>query len=291
MNWLGLALASALLLASGDAAAKRWLQGYSAREMTLVYSVFAALCLSPWLLWQSWPALPPAFWGWMAALVPLEILGMMLYLAAIRDSPLALTVPYLAFTPAFMVVTGYVVLGESLTLPGLFAIGLIVTGAYSLNAQHWRDGGWRAPLRAIARERGSRYMLAAAAIYSLTGVMSKAAMQHVPPMFFGPFYFLLLGLATPLLLAGRRPALLKSLWRRPAAHLLIGLLASAMVLTHFLALSQIEAAYMIAVKRSSLLFGILYGALLFGEPRLRQHLAAGSLMVAGVALLVLSPAA
>jgi drug/metabolite transporter (DMT)-like permease len=283
-SWLLLSLASALLLASGDAAAKRLLQGYAAREMTLVYSVFTALCLLPWLLWLPWPPFSWTFWGWIAALVPLEILAMLLYLAAIRDSPLSLTVPYLAFTPAFMVLTGYVVLGERVSMTGLAGIGLIVTGAYSLNAEHRRLGGWLAPLRAITRERGSRYMLAASAIYSLTAVMGKAAMQHVPPVFFGPFYFLVLGLAAPLVLSLDRPARLRALWRQPRAHLLIGLLASAMVLTHFLALAQVEAAYMIAVKRSSLLFGMVYGALLFGEQRLHQHLLAGALMVAGVAL-------
>jgi hypothetical protein len=36
---------------------------------------------------------------------------------------------------------------------------------------------------------------------------------------------------------------------------------------HLLAIERVEAAYMIAVKRTSLLFGILYGALLFGERR------------------------
>jgi drug/metabolite transporter (DMT)-like permease len=287
MNWLWLALASAFLLASGDAAAKRLLQGYEAREMTIVYAVFTALCLLPWLLWLPWPQFTPAFWGWIALVTPLEILGMVLYLAAIRDSPLALTVPYLAFTPAFMVVTGYLLLGEAVSIRGFAGIGLIVIGAYSLNAEHWRDGGWLAPLRAIVRERGSRFMLAASAIYSLTSVMSKGAMQHVSPAFFGPFYFLVLGIATPLVLALDRPARLKALWRRPAAHLLIGALASAMVLTHFLALAQVEAAYMIAVKRCSLLFGILYGALLFREQRLRQNLLAGMLMVAGVSVLVL----
>ncbi len=286
MSWFWLALASAFLLASGDTAAKRLLQGYAAREMTLVYSVFTALCLLPWLLWLPWPAFTPAFWGWIAALIPLELLGMLLYLAAIRDSPLALTVPYLAFTPAFMVLTGYLVLGEQVSMHGLAGISLIVIGAYSLNAEHWR-GGWLAPLRAIAHQRGSRLMLGAAAVYSLTSVMGKAAMQYVPPVFFGPFYFLLLGLAAPLVLAADRPTRLTALWRRPAAHLLIGLLASAMVVTHFLALAQVEAAYMIAVKRSSLLFGIVYGAVLFGEQRLRQHLAAGTLMVAGVTLLLL----
>jgi drug/metabolite transporter (DMT)-like permease len=43
---------------------------------------------------------------------------------------------------------------------------------------------------------------------------------------------------------------------------------------------------MIAVKRTSLLFGILYGVLLFGEPGLATRLPAGALMLAGVALIL-----
>jgi drug/metabolite transporter (DMT)-like permease len=54
-----------------------------------------------------------------------------------------------------------------------------------------------------------------------------------------------------------------------------------------MAIARMEVAYMIAVKRTSLLFGILYGALLFGEKRLGLHLLAESFMVAGVALIAL----
>ncbi|MCP4409304.1 MAG: hypothetical protein GY807_16435 [Gammaproteobacteria bacterium] len=53
----------------------------------------------------------------------------------------------------------------------------------------------------------------------------------------------------------------------------------------FIAIQGVEVAYMISVKRTSLLFGLLYGALLFSEPRLGHNLLAGSLMVSGVALL------
>jgi drug/metabolite transporter (DMT)-like permease len=60
-----------------------------------------------------------------------------------------------------------------------------------------------------------------------------------------------------------------------------------MVMTHFAAIAQVEAAYMIAVKRTSMLFGILYGALLFGERHLGRHLLAGALMIGGVALIAL----
>jgi drug/metabolite transporter (DMT)-like permease len=61
---------------------------------------------------------------------------------------------------------------------------------------------------------------------------------------------------------------------------------AGMVVTHFYAIEHIEVAYMVAVKRSSLLFGMLYGAWLFKETELTKNLAAGILMVLGVYLIV-----
>ena len=61
---------------------------------------------------------------------------------------------------------------------------------------------------------------------------------------------------------------------------------AGMVVTHFYAIEQVEVAYMIAVKRTSLLFGMLYGAWLFNEKGLTKNLAAGLLMVLGVFLIV-----
>ena len=53
------------------------------------------------------------------------------------------------------------------------------------------------------------------------------------------------------------------------------------------AIEHIEVAYMIAVKRISLLFGLLYGAWLFKETGLLKNLVAGMLMVLGVFLIVM----
>ncbi len=65
-------------------------------------------------------------------------------------------------------------------------------------------------------------------------------------------------------------------------------LPGLLLLPLFLALAQAATAYMIAVKRTSILFGILLGAWVFREAGLARHLAAGGVMVAGVALIVTS---
>ncbi len=291
MEWLFLALISAFALASADALTKARFGTYTGFELVLLRVAAPAVVLAPLLAVHPLPPVPPAFWGWVALLVPLELGAMLLYVVAIRDCPLHLTLPYLSFTPVLNVATGYLILGETVSSRGLAGILMVVVGAWVLNAEHARaDDGLRgllAPFAAVARERGARMMLAVAAIYSLTSVLGKKAMSFATPESFGPFYFVTVGVVALVVFALVRPATLGVLTRPPKWHLVLGLLMGAMIITHFMALARVEVAYMITVKRTSLLFGILYGALLFRERRLGPNLIAGGLMVAGIGLILL----
>jgi len=288
MEWFPLTLLCAFSLATADALTKRHLADCRTRELVLVRMVAPALLLAPLMLLHPLPPVPAPFWWWLALLVPLEVAAMFLYMRAIRDTPPHLTLPYLAFTPVFNVLTGWWILGETVSGRGLAGVLLVVAGAYLLNLKHLRSsrGLWQ-PLAAVARERGSRLMLGVAAIYSITSVGGKAAMAYATPATFGPFYFVVIGGLTALFFALREPSALTILRRRPAPVLAIGLAMAAMVLTHFAAIARVEVAYMITVKRTSLLFGIAYGALWFGERGTLLHLFAGLLMVGGVGLILI----
>jgi drug/metabolite transporter (DMT)-like permease len=204
---------------------------------------------------------------------------------AIQSAPLALTLPYLAFTPVFVVLTGWIVLGERVELPGVTGIALVVAGAWLLNLGEDDRSSPLAPFRAIWNIRGSRLMLLAAIIYSITSVGGKAAMQWLPAERFGPLYFSMVGFGAALVFGLSQPRRFRIIIDKPLPSLGIAALMALMVLTHFEALSRVEVAYMIAVKRSSLLFGILYGVLLFHERSGLRHFLAGALMVAGITLL------
>jgi uncharacterized membrane protein len=53
-------------------------------------------------------------------------------------------------------------------------------------------------------------------------------------------------------------------------------------ITHFLAISMAPVAYMLSVKRLSLVFGVVLGWLCFGEGNMRYRLTAATVMVIGV---------
>lgn len=288
MDWFFLTLLSAFALATSDALTKKSLSDYRARELVIVRFGIPGILLLPVFILQPMPPLAPEFWFWVAGLIPAEVLAMLLYMQAIRDSSLTLTLPYLAFTPVFNIITGYVFLGETVSFIGVTGILLVVSGAWMLNLEHARNHHFfnvLAPFRAIFRERGSRLMLITAALYSLTSVLGKGALAYTTPMFFGTFYYVMLGSVVIVLFSFTQKNMVNVLWRRPRAHFWVGLFMAIMVVSHFYAIQHVEVAYMIAVKRTSLLFGMVYSVVLFHERARLEQFIAGGLMVAGVYLI------
>lgn len=284
MSWLLLSLLSAVSLATVDALTKKFLSRLNPFEMGLARLLY----ILPWLLlalfWIPRPVLDGTFWLAVACSLPLEVAAVLAYMKALKSSPLSLSLPFLAFTPLFILLTGWLLLGEVISLAGFYGMILIVCGSYFLNLSQI-GAGLLAPFRAIFREPGSRLMLLVALIYAATSTLGKLAITHSHPLFFPVVYYLLLCLSLSLSFPFVRQAKPGNLVKTPLPALLIGIVGAVSVFSHMLAISQIQVAYMISVKRTSLLFGVLYGALWFKEERIRERLLGAALMVSGVFLI------
>ncbi len=133
-------------------------------------------------------------------------------------------------------------------------------------------------------------MLGVALIYAVTSVLGKKAILLSDPLWFAGTYFVILGLFVPVVLGLLfRPSLKDFLKRNPAGVASLGFTQALMVICHMQAISLAPAAYMIAVKRTSILFGILLGGAFFRETHLRIRLLAASIMLTGVYLIATSP--
>jgi drug/metabolite transporter (DMT)-like permease len=285
MAWFLLSLTAALGLATTDALTKRFLSDLPPYRMGVV----RILSTAPWMVLALFflPSAVPdrTFWLAIAAALPLELAAFFLYMRALKLSPLSLSLPFLAFTPVFMILTGRVILGESIRPGGVLGILLIVLGAYVLNLSKMKSG-LLGPIRAVIREPGSWIMLLVSFIYSLTAPIGKVAVLHSNPWFFAAVYNLVLSaIIVSLWPVAAGGAGARSIFARPVPMLLIGLTAAVENLAHMMAIAQVEAAYMIAVKRLSLLFGVLYGAWWFGDHNIRERLVGAVIMVAGVFLI------
>lgn len=287
MLWFYLSLTCAVSVAAVDALSKKALAGSDPYVVAWVRLGYCIPFLGISFFWIPVPHLDPVFFKVILVLLPLEITALLLYTHALRQSPLSLTIPFLALTPVFLIVTSSLILGERPDASGLAGILMIAAGAYLLNL-HTRREGWLEPFRAILREKGSRKMIAVAFLYSITANLGKVAILHSSPEFFGVVYFPLLALLSlPLLgtVSGRDAY--RTLLHRKGIFTLIGLVQTVMIFTHVTAISLVEVPYMISIKRTSLLFAILLGWLFFGEKNIRERMLGAACMAAGVAMILL----
>lgn len=282
MPWYLLALLSAFSLATADALTKRYFSRLSPYEMGLSRLVFVI----PWLLaaipFVPWVKPDRVFLLCLAAGLPLEILAFLSYMRAIKLAPLSLCLPLLAFTPAFMILSGRLILGEALTPGGMAGIGLIVLGSYVLNVSRVSQG-ILVPLAALTRDPGARSMLLTAVLYSVTATLGKLAILHSNPYTFGITYYLCFILLMGAFLPFRADVHMRTLRDMPLTGLILGAVVAVSIFSHWIAIARIPAAYMIALKRTSILFGVLYGALLFHEERITERLTGTAIMLSGVA--------
>jgi len=277
--WVFYALITAFSLATADAISKKAMVRSHEYVIAWVREGYALPFLSLAFFFIDIPSLDTTFWLSLLFMIPLEIAAILLYVKAIKLSPLSLTIPFLAVSPVFIILIAFILLGELPDRSGLLGILLIVIGAYLLNIKTTRED-LLGPIKAIRRERGSIFMIIVALIYSVTATLGKVAVQHSGPIFFGAFYPFLLTLILSVVLW--RKGLLPEVLSRPKTFLAIGVFTAIMILTHFKAISMADVAYMISVKRASLVFSVLYGRVLFGEENIKERLTGSMLMIAGM---------
>lgn len=97
------------------------------------------------------PAPVPAFLMYLVVDVSLITIVMWLYFRALQISPLSMCVPFLAFTPVFLIPSGYVLLGELPAPLKSLGVVLIVVGSLVMHRRLFAIG-WTAPIKAVIRE-------------------------------------------------------------------------------------------------------------------------------------------
>lgn len=283
-SWVWLSLVAAFTLATSDALTKRALAFHDEYVVAWLRLVFSLPLLLIIFLFIPVPKLDKEFYTAFALSLPLEIASIILYIKALRLSPLSLTLPFLALTPVFLIIVSFIMLGERVSFAGVMGILFISAGSYTLNISKIKEGIF-APLRAITKEKGSVLMIAVALIYSFTSSLGKMAIKHSSPLFFGITYYAALAiLFTPIVLYKRKSGKIEG--RTILAVTLPGIFYSLMVISHMIAISLAHVAYVITIKRMSLIIGVLYGYFFFKEKNIRERLFGAMLMFIGFVMIV-----
>lgn len=317
--WIVLTLLTAICTALRDVASKQATR--SADPVLVAFGIAAVPALTLGGIVAVGAALsgdgslPRAgFWLALAVSGGINAVATPLVVVALQRSDLSLVAPLTSLTPLFMLVTGVVVLGEIPGPAGLVGVVVIVVGAYllTLSARHV---GVLAPLRALLRDPGARAMLLVAFLYSISSTYDKVGTTASSPLLWAAsINGVVMVVLAPMAVRrrGRRSAAARR--REPEAgevagsegdgrdsasarHLrrlgptpaivLAGVLAAIAAAAQMTALMLTLAAFVIAVKRTSTLFGVLLGHSLFDESHVRERLVGAAVMLAGFILLTL----
>ncbi|MDD3620341.1 MAG: DMT family transporter [Desulfobulbaceae bacterium] len=295
MLWFSLSALSATAKAANQAATKTLTSTYSVLAIAAFGQLAAGISVFPLILVPGLVAIPGDLDFHRAAFVTisLNIAAILLLVEAIRGSELSYALPFLGLTPVFTILTAWVLRGEVIGLVGVLGILLVFLGTMSIDAGSLPDwaklGG-----RRIFRDRGVRLVVCVALIYSISSVYDKSATLLSDPYTFVWYSAVIRAVALLLLFFGRR-----RLWGidnsvttvRPAHILLfafLGVTFIAEALFQMGALQTGPVAFVIAIKRLSILFTSLAGVLVFKEAFSLARLSGAVLIVAGVTIIYLS---
>jgi drug/metabolite transporter (DMT)-like permease len=307
MLWVLLALIGALANAAFYIVVKKYITALDPRILTAAGFIVGALLLFCISALQGFPAIGPDYYFAVAVSAVLNIIGLTLIFSALSSSDLSLSMPMLSFTPTFLVGTSYLLLHEVPSFLGIAGICIIVSGSYVLNIsaehEHFLD-----PVRSMLRSRGSWYMLVVAFLFAASINYDKIAMLNSDPVFGMAFTLLAIGSAFILLfavsyIAGRGlprgnpspdPGLVaggKSYGGKYLTYIvpafLIAFFVAAESVSINIAYTLQIVPYVIAIKRMSIIFMVLYGTIVCGEGELANRLMGAALMVGGALIILL----
>ncbi len=285
--WIILAFITAVCEAAKDGLCKKSLQSMDVFTIAWVWKVFSLPFILPLIFFTPVPEhLPPEFWTALLVGGGLNILATVLYIRAISTSDLSITLPLLSFTPAFLLFTSPLLVGDIPAPLGYVGVLFIVGGSYLLGVG--RDATFFSPLRALVRDSGARLMLMVALIWSVAANMDKIGVMATSPFFWAVCIqsFISLGLTVVLFcmrgrLRGRMQANLTPL-------LLIGLVTGVGFVCQMAAIKIGLVPYVIAIKRTSIVLGVLIGGIYFLEKDMKTRVTATLVMLAGVMLIAVS---
>ncbi len=284
--WISLTLLCAFFLSISDVFAKLAVRQFGSTRVAWSRFAFAA----PFLFFLIFhPACRlPSDWGlyglFLLLALPLEVAAAFLYIKAFEKSPMSLTVPFLAFTPVCILVTGWVILGERPTWEGAGGVLMVAFGAYVLSSGAGSKG-LLAPLKNFIKEPGSVMMLGVAVLFSITATLGKKLILLSSPLFLVSTYGIFVLVPMTAYILWKQPGTSFAPLFRSGYAWATGAFWALMAIFHVFAITMAHASYMVAVKRTSLLFGVGFGLVLFKEGGALYRIPGSLIMLAGVFLL------
>ncbi len=288
MGWALLSFLTAIFRSLADVFSKIGLQRADLYVVSWSIRAFSLPVLLPVLFFIEIPSVDPLFWVALIVGSGLNVITTILYMRAIQDSDLSVTVPMVSFTPVFLLLTSPIMVGEFPDLIGLLGVLFVVGGSYMLQIQK-ADLDALGPFKAIWRDKGPRLMLLNAAIWSVTANVDKIGIEYSSPFLWVVLTHTAITIGLLPIMLRRSPHRVHELHSRFWALFPIGLVTSIALICQMAAIKMTLVVHVIAIKRVSTVLSVVWGAMIFKEPGFGNRLGGVLIMLLGVLLITLGP--
>jgi len=265
----------------------------------------AAVTLFAYSFTTGGPQMSP---GWVIPVIVTGTLNIGIMYAKTRARAIedvSLVAPIDSTTPAIVIVTAMIIVGEYPTILGWIGIWVLVIGTYVLNIQSvWEklaervgdEGGWRgqvkiwlAPFVMLGRSAGVRWAFVAVGLSTVSLPYDGLVARRVDVGFGFGLVCVIAALGNWAVVVWRREYRgigVKAIYQRAAA---LGVSFAIATILFGLAFQLSLIAYVGTMKRVTIPMTIVLAYLLLGERRsFRQRMAGGIIMVVGAVLIALA---
>lgn len=210
--------------------------------------------------------------------------GHLFFLGALKVSQLGLTIPFLSFSPLFVMLFAWLVLGETPSWQACVGLSVVTFGAYALNPSRTVKGKTD---EQSAFAKGAALMTLTAVSWSAAAAFDKAAMEYATPL----THLTCLLISSAVILGMLAKFKSRSPETKTTHKWVLPLVCLVMCCALALQLGAYhfwQVAYVETTKRALGLIGaVTVGYFVFKEGHIKQRLGAVSLMSLGVGLVIL----
>lgn len=217
----------------------------------------------------------------------ISVVGTILYMYAIKYSDISIVSPLGSITPLALLVTSPIILGEFPSRFGLFGVLFVTGGVYILRLDK-KSTGLIEPITSIKDDKGARYMLGLVALYSISSNVDKIAVEASGPIFYS--FILHIYASTFLFIISvfvveDWQSSIRNNWK---TMIPVGVFSGLSSILQMIALTYTLVIYVIAVKRTGIVFSVLSGHFIFNEENIRERILGTIIILVGVMIITLS---
>ncbi|MBD3362797.1 EamA family transporter [Candidatus Dojkabacteria bacterium] len=253
--------------------------------------IFKAILILPLVLILGIPVLTTNFWISNLAFLFLTPLSSILFMKALKDSPLSVSQPMMAFNPIFTALLNHFFKREPIDTSGWLGIILISLGLYLINFKiSMLKKSIFEPLKYLLKDKGAQAMLGVAFIWSLSAHFGKMRIEG-SNLVFSIFISGLIGVlstASIFILKKRNSSKIERIKIKNVKGLsLIGFANFLDSVSSNLALQYGPVPYASAIKRSGIVLSVLAGKYIFKEDLNWLKLFSILIIFVGIVLIIL----